>query len=385
MDQQNVREKSYQVMAMGDIFASAKCVFACIGRMTDSVAHMFDTAEEISNQDCYESGHCDFCSRNAGNEASGLGKHQFHLVHTWLDAIEFSRFDDLAEAFDDFGNIEYWNRLWVIQELSLAAEVRVLSAQTEIRLPVLVLIQNIFRETEYGQDGALGSIISGKGLDQNKWQNRVEFDPFFTMCDRVGWCDQLDLGDHLHKLPQLECDDARDRIFGLLRVIKWPADRGPPTPDYNIQPVDLAIDVLDRLGRDWRFLEQVEWLLEAVGFDLNSPANHGSIKCSERLVSANETNAFGVTHSSCPCNQPLMPRIAMQLATRHFATIYLGRSGTMLVTIRSKTNTHQHVELDFYKENGTDFTIVETRRCNRTHDHVNVIRESWRPAVSNGP
>jgi hypothetical protein len=90
IDQQNVREKSYPVMAMGDIFASAKCVFACIGRMTEGVAYMFDTAEEISDQDCYGSGHFDCRSRNAGNEASGLDKHQFHLVHTWLDAIDFT-------------------------------------------------------------------------------------------------------------------------------------------------------------------------------------------------------------------------------------------------------------------------------------------------------
>src|ERR1700761_6041303 len=84
----------------------------------------------------------------------------------------------------------------------------------------------------------------------------------------------MDLNDQLSTLDQWKCHDVQDRIYGLLRLIRWPAACGPPVPDYSINTVHLAIDVTQRLGSSWEHLEYVEWLLSALPVTYEDAASY---------------------------------------------------------------------------------------------------------------
>lgn len=69
----------------------------------------------------------------------------------------------------------------------------------------------------------------------------------------------------------LKCRDARDRIYGILRLIDWQADELEPLfPDYRLTKLELAVQALRHAPR--KTLMNAETIARALEIELDSGA-----------------------------------------------------------------------------------------------------------------
>ena len=266
INQDDTDEKNDQVGIMGEIFEWAECVFACIGPIKGA-ACLFDLAEKLSNsRDCAQDD-CPACSL-FDPSCTNFDRDEFHVAHTWLESIDAARFKRVVDAFSRFCDNKYWERLWIIQEISLASTVSVVCGRSKIGWRSLTGVQELFNGIVYGtgrpvwSSHTLRSVILDKGIDCRTIDTCMDSqtNALSRLCECYWERQEMDLNNQLPTLGQWKCHDARDRIYSLRRLIRWPAACGPPVPDYSINTIDLAIDVTQRLGSSWVELVRVQWL-----------------------------------------------------------------------------------------------------------------------------
>lgn len=277
INQQDLLEKSAQFAMMGDIFERAHCVFSCLGAMVESTSFLFNTFGTLAL--VYRTGRpcddCNICQTLSPSQSQSKYKKAASdwLVHT-LKAGPDEIFE-LCFAVQEFALRPYWSRLWILQDVLLAQVVFILCGRRIFPMDDFSVAYNILQElrpaspdyevlllampeelrrgaqnmTKYLADGyakldhnALGYILTSINS-----QGSRKAPPSLRAHSSHR---KLDLDHTFNIMEKLHCADARDRVYGLIRVISWPPWCGPPVPDYTMTAWDLANDVSNRLSRD---------------------------------------------------------------------------------------------------------------------------------------
>ena len=220
IDQSDLAEKASQVAIMGDVYAKADIVLACIGPADES-------------------------SDGIRTALTNLDAVVQDLPDEWWDVMELQQWQPpqdepttwrLMAQFNDVCNRPYFSRVWIIQELFGGIDrIIILCGSYQLDWDRLTDLSSRL----YKYCGALtGSPYSGS------FEIRISrLRGLITLYDRLGFANPL--GILLEDISGFECDDVRDRIFGTLRLVDWPRfGKVAPVPDYQISPLDLARDLM---------------------------------------------------------------------------------------------------------------------------------------------
>jgi hypothetical protein len=205
IDQTNDKEKNHQVQKMGRIYQGANEVIAWLGG-DPSTAALFDYDEKDIPE---------FLGR--GTEKSQL----------------------LRDLYQDLGEITYWNRAWVVQEIILAKDVYFLSRESTIRLYDLRRIGEKL--------GVLARVPEVAGLLKLVTERSMTVRPF-------------NLIEIVELFRNKGCKDVRDRIYSVLSIS---CDGARLPVKYDSSMVELARSAL-RLYKDGVCLPNVFTILQAI-------------------------------------------------------------------------------------------------------------------------
>ncbi|KAK3367919.1 heterokaryon incompatibility protein-domain-containing protein [Podospora didyma] len=223
INQKDIEERGYQVAAMGDIFRNAHSVLVWLGPDEDS-------ADDI-----------DAASRNSARAFAGVCS----IVSTWASLTEkhtnmrdlpryrirgseeeFSGSSDqtLSEDSDTWSmvvdliyNKRWFRRLWVVQEIALAQRATIIWGDCEISWSWIGLAAavirtnwNIVMSDIQGVTPRTSRRIVPVGVMNAYFMYRISpFQKYFEPL-RFSFCELLVL------TRQFQCEDDRDKVFGLL-------------------------------------------------------------------------------------------------------------------------------------------------------------------------
>lgn len=263
IDQHNIEEKGDQVKMMGHIYRNASLVLACVGLHDDD-------SELVIRFSCRvktfkpEMGHID--------GASGLTviKHTIESL-IWAIKTQDVRKRRLRKAFFAFMERPYFKRVWILQEVSMAGSVIVCCGSDHRPIGELYtlhhklhsLMVNTGRFYSCKQLFFVASLtMHRQGMTKASiadWQDS-RCDPSTNSC--WGYCADpcyrylaygaSKLDQHFLLLPLLEltkdlqCQDPRDKIYGVLSMVDW-QDTLPIEPDYTADIFELAVLAMTRI------------------------------------------------------------------------------------------------------------------------------------------
>jgi hypothetical protein len=225
INQEDMEEKAAQVAMMGEIYAKATRVLACIGP-------------------------ADACSDIVLGAASNIDAVIQELPLSWFDEMDMRLWDPpqdetstvrFLNTFLEFSERPYFNRVWIVQEL-FGGRGRTTILCGRDRLDWFDLAEIAHRLT----------LIFGIWEDM-PYKGDYGYD---KICRLDGLANLAHLGDetsfafprYLEDMLSLDCRDPRDRIYGTIGIVNWTLfGQMPPIPDYDISPLQLASELLSRL------------------------------------------------------------------------------------------------------------------------------------------
>lgn len=192
IDQQNDAERGHQVNFMGDIYRRADCVLAWLGPSTEASDRIMRTVASGTRE----------CSQGGGPTFDKRGR-------------------DYEEAVKDLAERPYWHRLWTAQEFILAQDVNLVCGHH--RMPFDRLLELLF-------DG------------DNPIYTRLDLSTVQRIVSRTWWreTETVTLDMLLWRFRSAHCSDPRDRVYGLLALLRNHARDSPHIePDYSISERQL--------------------------------------------------------------------------------------------------------------------------------------------------
>ena len=269
--QMSTQERNHQVGIMGKIYSGAKHVFACVGPHEEDSEYLmakiehhrsiFDAVRRWgqstrSYDTFYVSGY-----PYLGNPINDHMCRQLRSLFT----VRTSERLRMSKAFVSFIRRPYFTRVWVLQELHLAtgmsyccgADVqpgesfRALDALVEYWVSPLYIYPywTLYRYQRWLSQRSSFSSKRSKDL----WrpiQLALKKTGSSRVCLRLGVSAQKqDLDDVLAMLRGFRCVDARDYLYGILSLVRWPDGHGP-SPDYTKDNFEVAKQALSLWPRD---------------------------------------------------------------------------------------------------------------------------------------
>ncbi|KAK3312553.1 heterokaryon incompatibility protein-domain-containing protein [Apodospora peruviana] len=237
INQNDVQERSQQVLLMQRIYGHAEQVIVWLGELTDSGI---------------------LAMKELQGKVWSVGWHQWKIDRKfgkptlpWTEQFTTSRGivnrDDLVGEHSNGEVYEvldrpWWRRTWIIQEAVLARGVTIMCGAETVgwesvdtffkQLPVHVGDRieafGLPINTKDGFPETLYRIISDY---RNKWRAEP---------------DTVRLLDVLYRFRRLECTDARDKIYGFLGIVPGVVDIGL-VPDYSSSVADVYLSFARRL------------------------------------------------------------------------------------------------------------------------------------------
>lgn len=264
IDQDNLVEKGCQVAIMDQLFYDASAVFVSIGEHHDDSAFLFKMAADfgrIMGVPCYRTEESEY------HRKVEISEGWIDRYGSWIDFVHEVDLVRLEKAYEAFVQRPYWRRMWIIQEIRQAAGIEVACGSACIDLELLLPIDTIIATAAAK---VFAKHIPRHIPKESDRENHGE-DYFLLLFPGQQFPDlsrfeRQPLSEYTSKLELYRCADIRDRIDGLLGLVDW-GEKGPPTPDYRIEPYALALDVLERqtVGRQLHDIGLVSGVLEALG------------------------------------------------------------------------------------------------------------------------
>lgn len=255
IDQSNISEKSRQVAVMASVFSQATHVSISIRDFqngeTDELNHdslvtftmavkkqLSDPWTMLSTSSTYEE------SQRSGQS-----------IFSWATEHFADQRKLIYEALCKICRAEYWNRLWILQELVMAKQAFLIYRGHDIDLYIVHMLCIIYI------DHVLSALADPKGF------NTPETDPgsVRTDSDTLGIRNlhhvlllvyspsfgiekepdrkRLPLAGVLEIFRHARCSDARDHIYGIMSFIDWQG-KPPPTVDYSLSKAEFAVRLL---------------------------------------------------------------------------------------------------------------------------------------------
>jgi hypothetical protein len=129
INQSEQHEKSFQVDMMGSIYRQAECVLACIEmphRDGQPLTHWLHESPTVS------------FPRGTPDGSDQEMERDFRLCKQWLDGIPAAQIVPFAKALDEVARLPYFTRVWILQELFLARNLRIFYGFDELSLSTLL-------------------------------------------------------------------------------------------------------------------------------------------------------------------------------------------------------------------------------------------------------
>jgi hypothetical protein len=230
MNQEDLVEKGHQVPAMGRIYAKATQVLACVGPHADDSQRL---AYFVRPPNLPSSSHRNPPRKNwqyklpwwlqlwwqnvPPSYANRYGYHLYLLQYIaviditkkvstlgkkWIlskFSLEHKYFAGLLTVLDAFARRRYWTRLWIVQELVNARLVSILCGEHALPWTDLLLLK---------------SIISGV-------KRLPESCSVFSVLEETMSRKTLSTENLLTRFSKFECQDKRDRLFGLMGLLRF--------------------------------------------------------------------------------------------------------------------------------------------------------------------
>lgn len=235
INQSDDDEKGEQVAKMGEVFKNATQVFACVGQHMDDSEILYNMMQKDERY---------FHSwRNFALVEESI---YFHPIYRYPKALFWKlklKFRNVAiarlrKALKAFLTRPYFQRVWIYQELFLAQVVNVICSHdivpiSWIWMTCLVLhVEISWLNGRFTLWCELDSVL----------QPREELLKAGSTSRGL-----MSIEIAMDKVESLHCQDPRDRFYGTLSMINWEGEE-PIQPVYNKDRLDLAIEVLNRLG-----------------------------------------------------------------------------------------------------------------------------------------
>ncbi|KAF2723699.1 hypothetical protein K431DRAFT_282794, partial [Polychaeton citri CBS 116435] len=115
INQRNNVEKSLQVSFMGDIYAKARSVLACVGPHANDSKYLVKKALEVANLEYGCTHQDDFMCQDCRSP-----------LENWVMSLGIQKLTRLCESCETFGKRQYWTRVWIIQEVVKATSLQIL-------------------------------------------------------------------------------------------------------------------------------------------------------------------------------------------------------------------------------------------------------------------
>jgi hypothetical protein len=257
INQEEPVEKGYQVRFMDEIYQRAVQVLACIGRKggegTD--AHVELLAKQSQNLERLWTLNeaTNDCERYVKAMFQGSDRHLCHVVPLWLVTLNVDELYSLYDAAEIISSSPYWTRLWIVQEIFLSRNVRVLCDPAKIRMQFLAALDMV-RQNINENDHVLKRIADDHGLNMKGKPEILRLHlgvRLFRLCSYR----ELSVGGNISAMDDvmdLECADPRDRIYGLIHLHSWPSCTGPPTPSYTKTRLEVISDYFRHRGLSYK-------------------------------------------------------------------------------------------------------------------------------------
>jgi hypothetical protein len=205
INQNDVREREEQVAIMGAVYQSARWDLLWMGRENGRHRYaMYVLGHRFSEDE-----------KEATAEFTRLVRNK---PSVWSHLVAF------FEA-------EVWQRMWIVQELALAPEVRVISGFKELEWGSLRIVASILTSPRYVEQvppsSAEGMVQVTSTSSLRAWKPPVDgpWNDLLLIWYAFGWA---------------TCYDPRDKIFAILNIL---TDRLGIIPDYNVETDELFCGV----------------------------------------------------------------------------------------------------------------------------------------------
>jgi len=235
--QENVFERNHQVGLMSLIYKQAKRVAVWLGPETANSKTAISWLKQIDDGSIPIK-QCD----------------QLSYKRNW-------------EAVSDFFEIQYWKRLWIIQEIVLASRVilhcgqDLLQGETLLRIRETLWVNGTFRVWNFS---LLHNFNKTTPVALLLHQSDSPLSP------RVS----APLMDLIIQFQEAQCKDTRDNIFGLLSLSR-PCCKASTPADYTKTALEIYISVLEHFRREHNSI--ADTFPERAVFDLNILSTCGAL------------------------------------------------------------------------------------------------------------
>jgi hypothetical protein len=200
INQADMKERSEQVIKMRQIFQLASSTIAWLGPATRDSELAFSLLSQLEKQQ-HQKCNCIEDSNARCSTVSHIILHSKNFIALQALGVLFSR--------------DYWQRVWIVQEVVMARSVIILCGKSSIRWSSLSAIQRMLKRDTHRKD-----------LDKISHRNPYPFGVFRTLLSTGGPFslkgnfdyDSSSLLDTLVFHAHKQATDARDKVFALVQL-----------------------------------------------------------------------------------------------------------------------------------------------------------------------
>ncbi|CAN9440695.1 unnamed protein product [Alternaria alternata] len=227
IDQSQVEERNHQVAMMGKIYSWARKVLVWLGQSTWFIADLLRAMHDLDVDENHR------------------------LV--WKTESNRCSWATMCWGLESLCSIEYWSRLWVVQEYLLAKDVKIWCGADSVDPEKIKWLVYLEYNTPHLAESYAIQLLQGRKV-------------------RNVHAEQLSLKRHLDDFGiRMKCADVRDRVYGLLALInEKEREKLGIRPDYSLSPSGLFFKLIHALRASESYmpdelLDYVETLRLALG------------------------------------------------------------------------------------------------------------------------
>lgn len=272
INQKDNDEKSVQVAQMGVVYKTAVQVFACVGEHADESDLLYGALLRSHRHFRW------LASLFLSPTAKLLDDHirvpirHYPRMRAWNMIYNKSTLAGLYPRLRHFLERPYFHRVWIFQEIFLGRDVEVLCGGN--KLPISWIWATCFVPMLWDSHKYLGFHLSYSIAYTDVRPRSL---PILQAGSASNTQEPLPMHFVLDTICRLQCQDPRDRVYGVLSVVEW-GDSEPMKPNYDLDVFDFALQFADYLRSStgtthnlWYILRKISQLADAMGFPHTLP------------------------------------------------------------------------------------------------------------------
>jgi hypothetical protein len=268
INQLDLEEKTAQVTMMSETYAGAVQVLAGIGPSDEHSDVVLRAANDIKM----------LFQLLAEDRYGMIDKNDWELP---LDETAGAQFVD---HYNEFSMRPYFTRVWVLQELAAGQPDALLLCGPETShwhdlVYVMYAIHRLWVVYGGGPDGPF----------ENRLNCRIQH------IDMVISMRESNYPSYLRRTRELQCQDIRDRVYSTSVLVDWSSfGQKPPVPDYQISPLELALQLIGKMVN--LNLDHIVVIAETLGLLNPSTMSQVLDELKTRRLVTNSSQALEVSH-----------------------------------------------------------------------------------------